>query len=140
MLQTQKRPPQKGERSNGITRIEMVKRGGYLDECLKKGFLRLIQGEPDAFPMLVSEEELASSIAGESFLKFTMSPIKRHAISIGDLAASGVPGSSAADLLCCMNRDRGLLVSCWRGHTRIGGFPDWLRVVLSLSSRCRLVV
>ena len=86
-----KRSPQKGERSSGVTRIEMVKRGGYLDQCLKKGFLRLIEGEPDALPMLVSEEELASPVAGESFCEALHEfQSRRHAFSIGDLAASGV--------------------------------------------------
>ena len=86
MIQTQQRPPQQGERSSGIAGIEMVKRGCYLDECLKKRFLRFFKREPDAFPMFVSEEELAAAIAGKSLFEFSAMPVKRHAISIGDLA------------------------------------------------------
>lgn len=70
----------------------MVKRGCHLDECLQEGSLGLFQHQPDALPMFVSEEELAPSIAGKSFFKFSGIPVKRHAFSICDLAASGVPG------------------------------------------------
>src|ERR1039458_6514225 len=91
MLQTPQRSPQKGERSNGVTGIEMVERGCHLDESLQKGFLRLFQFQPDALPMFVSDEELAAPVAGKSLFELSAIPVKRHAFSICDFAAFGVP-------------------------------------------------
>jgi hypothetical protein len=57
----------------------MVECRRYLDQGLEKTFLRLFQGEPDALPMLVSEEELSFPVTGKALRERSTIPIERHA-------------------------------------------------------------
>jgi hypothetical protein len=62
----------------------MVECRGNLNQRLKKTLLRLIQGQPDALPMLMSQKELASPVAGEAISKRSRIPVKGHAFSLVD--------------------------------------------------------
>ena len=56
----------------------MVEGRGHLNQGLQKALLRFIEGEPDALPMLMGDEEFASPVAGEAFGERTLIPIEKH--------------------------------------------------------------
>lgn len=66
-----------GVRGCGGQALEVVEGGGDLDQSLQEVFLGLAKGEPDGFPVLVGEEELAAVIAGEALGERAASPIER---------------------------------------------------------------
>ena len=74
-----------------------MKGGCDLNERLKEAFLRFAKCEPDAFPMLMSIEILAASIAAEAFSESTAVPVQKHRFRItGDVARIAAGSSSAA--------------------------------------------
>jgi hypothetical protein len=64
----------------------MMEGRSYLDQCLKKTLLRLLQLEPKALPMFMGFEELLASITVETRRERSGLPFKRHPSSIGDAA------------------------------------------------------
>jgi hypothetical protein len=59
----------------------------HLNQCLQKALLWLLQCQPDALPLLVSQEEFCPPVAGKALRKRSRFPVKRHAFSICDFAA-----------------------------------------------------
>ena len=57
----------------------MVEGGGDLNERLQEAFLRLFETQPDAFPMLVSQEKLAPAVAGKPLRQRSATPVQSHA-------------------------------------------------------------
>lgn len=65
------RSPQQGNRSFGISGIEVVECRRCLNQRLQKTLLRLFQFQPNALPMLVGKEELRISITGKALCERT---------------------------------------------------------------------
>ena len=80
---------QERDGAGGVSGIEMVECCCHLDHRLQKALLRLVEREPDGFPVLVRREELASVVAGESFGKCSGIPVERHAFSLCDSGGRG---------------------------------------------------
>ena len=55
-----------------------------LNQRLQKILLRLLQSQPNAFPMFVREPELLIAIAAEAFGKRVATPVERHSFSISE--------------------------------------------------------
>jgi hypothetical protein len=70
---------QQGEPTPSVSSLEVVKGGRDLDQCLEKAFLRVAQFEPDALPVLMSEEIFAFAVASQTFCKGSALPIESHA-------------------------------------------------------------
>ncbi len=64
--------------SDAVAALEVVEGGGDLDERLKEVLLGLREGEPDGFPVLMGEEELAALVAGEAFGEGPASPVEKY--------------------------------------------------------------
>ena len=65
--------------------MQVVECRRYLNQCLQKALLRLFQYQPDALPMLMSQEEFCSPVAGKALRKRSTIPVKKHPFSICDL-------------------------------------------------------
>ena len=69
---------EQGAGAGGVAALEVVEGGGDLDEGLEEVFLRLREGEPDGFPVLVGEEELAAVVAGKALGERAAGPVEEH--------------------------------------------------------------
>ena len=75
-IETPKGACKEGDGSGAIAALQVVQGCRDLYERLKKAFLGLVQGEPDAFPVFVSFEELVSPVAVEAIGKGSGGPVE----------------------------------------------------------------
>jgi hypothetical protein len=75
-LQASQRRPQQGYCARVVSPLPMMKSRCNLNQRLQKSFIRPFSRQPDALPVLVSEEELLVPVALQSFRKRSAAPIK----------------------------------------------------------------
>jgi len=78
LCEAPQRPVQQRHRSRAVSFAEMVHGRGDLDECLQKAFLRLVERQPNEFPMLVGIKELCLAIAGKPIREWCAAPVEDH--------------------------------------------------------------